>query len=240
MHGLIRTGHAARSLSVRETPARRHELAEGLAYWAARYQELPDRRTPPKPGGLPSKAIDSVPRLPDDGHPHNGSIAQAFHRLDRFDLFAGVADLVDPSVETSLFLSDLTATFARVYVRQTSRPGPFIGFLHGVTAPGAIRLLVPHVGPEARRSLLRHGWQAAAGLQSAMSFASSEVGEAREAAAPAVSAAPEKDAGDLVERAIATGDEHAMKFTECCLRENAIQPDPAYMKAARDAVGRLG
>ena len=46
-HGLIRTGHAARSLGHRETEARRRELAQGLAYWAARYQLLPAAATTP-------------------------------------------------------------------------------------------------------------------------------------------------------------------------------------------------
>ena len=43
MHGLLRTAHAVRSLARKETAARRRELAEGLAYWAARYQILPTR-----------------------------------------------------------------------------------------------------------------------------------------------------------------------------------------------------
>ena len=40
-HGLLRTSHAVRSLSSPETPQRLHELAQGLGYWAARYQLLP-------------------------------------------------------------------------------------------------------------------------------------------------------------------------------------------------------
>lgn len=40
-HGLIRTGHAVRSLAAQVTPARLHELAQALGYWAARYQRLP-------------------------------------------------------------------------------------------------------------------------------------------------------------------------------------------------------
>ena len=40
-HGVIRTGHAARSLEQRESPLRVRELAEGLGYWAATYEELP-------------------------------------------------------------------------------------------------------------------------------------------------------------------------------------------------------
>jgi hypothetical protein len=35
-HGVIRTGHAARALRLRETNPRTNELAVGLAYWAAR------------------------------------------------------------------------------------------------------------------------------------------------------------------------------------------------------------
>ena len=40
-HGVIRTAHATRALRRRETPARLDELAVALAYWAARYAELP-------------------------------------------------------------------------------------------------------------------------------------------------------------------------------------------------------
>jgi hypothetical protein len=39
-HGVIRTSHAARSLTI-DTAQRRDELARGLAYWAAAYLELP-------------------------------------------------------------------------------------------------------------------------------------------------------------------------------------------------------
>src|SRR5438105_13473721 len=40
-HGIIRTAHAVRSLDRGENQRRIDELAEGLAYWAARYQEHP-------------------------------------------------------------------------------------------------------------------------------------------------------------------------------------------------------
>ena len=74
---------------------------------------------------------------------------------------------------------------------------------------------------------MRYGWQASAGLYAALSR---QPGQA-EASAPA----PE----DLVDRALATGDEHAFKVLECCLRENAIRPNPAYLKMAHDVIGRL-
>src|SRR5262249_8965379 len=45
LHGLLRTAHAVRSLSQKETGGRKRVLAEGLGYWAARYQTLPTARS---------------------------------------------------------------------------------------------------------------------------------------------------------------------------------------------------
>ncbi len=44
---------------------------------------------------------------------------------------------------------------------------------------------------------------------------------------------------DLTHRAIEHGDEHAIKFTEACLREDAIRPDPIYRVAAESVFHRL-
>ncbi len=43
-----------------------------------------------------------------------------------------------------------------------------------------------------------------------------------------------------MERAIASGDEHAIKFTEVCLREHAINPQADFLAAADHAIGILG
>ena len=43
----------------------------------------------------------------------------------------------------------------------------------------------------------------------------------------------------LIQSAIECGDEHAIKFTEACLREHAIMPNPSYLAAARHAVATL-
>ena len=40
------------------------------------------------------------------------------------------------------------------------------------------------------------------------------------------------DPADLVARAVTHGDTHAMKFTEACVREHAVCPDPTYLLAA--------
>ncbi|HEY3204350.1 MAG TPA: questin oxidase family protein [Thermoanaerobaculia bacterium] len=226
-HGVIRTAHAVRSLDAIETPARRRELAEGLGYWAATYNALPEA-----PGrravGLPSRAIAEVAAVPPAQRIAGGNITDRLAPLDRFPPFAGVADLVDASGDASRFLSDLTETFAAVYLASVP-PGSVITYIHTVTGPSAIRLLLPHLEPESRRDLLRYGWQGAAALYAAGG------GKAIVSAAPLALASRD----DLIDRAIATDDEHAIKFTEACLREHALNPKPVYLQAALDAIARL-
>jgi hypothetical protein len=45
--------------------------------------------------------------------------------------------------------------------------------------------------------------------------------------------------GGLIAEAVDTGDEHAIKFTEACLREHRVAPAPEFLAAARDACPRL-
>lgn len=231
-HGAIRTAHAVRSLEAQETPARVHELAEGLGYWAATYNALPESAAPAKPpaGRKPSGAIAGVPILPKDKQISYGNITDRLSPLDQFPSFAAVADSVDPSGDPSAFMSDLTETFAMVYLASATR-GSLITFLHGVTGPAAVRTLLPYVSPEEQRRLLRYTWQACA------SFSSSAGGKT---APPPAPDAQLPSRAELTERALATGDEHAIKFTDACFREHALNPKPVYILAAMDGVSRLG
>jgi questin oxidase-like protein len=240
-HGLIRTGHAARALGAMDSAARRHELAEGLAYWAARYQKLPEvtaspgAAAPGSKGSLPSEAIASVQLLPEERRGRRRLISDGLIALEGFAPFAGVADMADASRDPSAFLSDLTRTFAGVYFQQASDTGAVITFIHTVTGPSAIRLLLPHVGDRTRPALLRYGWQAAAAMYAALARPS------RRSSAEPVPAGEvgEENHEDLVDRAVATGDEHAIKFTEACLREHALDPSPVFLTAAADACLQL-
>ena len=100
--------------------------------------------------------------------------------------------------------------------------------MHAVTGPGAARLLLPYADESGTRALMRYAWQAAA-LYVAMGERPNQ---------PPREADP-VDAGTLVDRAVTNGDEHAIKLTEACLREDAIQPRPVYRVAAQDAMTRL-
>jgi len=228
-HGVIRTAHAVRSLDRGESPARRRELAEGLGYWAATYHALPESPAHAAFGKVPSRAIADVEAVPPADRIRGGNITDRLAPLEKLPSFAGVAGMVNPSADPSAFLSDLTETFAGVYLASVP-PGSVITYVHCVTGPSAVRLLLPHVAPRVRDDLLRHAWQGAAALYAA--------GGGSATPPPSAEAPIARD--DLIDRAIATGDEHAIKFTEACLREHARNPKPVYVLAARHAVERLG
>ena len=156
-HGVIRTGHATRALALEDTPARRRELADGLAYWAADYLPLPaERHTPAR--AKPSDAIARVPILPPETrHGNFGSFTDALAQLDSFPPFKATLDDVDPAGDPSAFLSDLTATFARVFLANAHDTYTTIAFVHAVTGPSALRpiLPVPERYNHARRTRIR-------------------------------------------------------------------------------------
>ena len=138
--------------------------------------------------------------------------------------FPDTANLVATDADASEFISDLTRTFAGVYLANSNSWPSVITFVHSVTGPSALRLLLPHVPKEEAPGVLRHGWHAAAGLYSAFATGG-----------PVEAADEDIDREDLIDRSIATKDEHAIKFTEACLRENIVRPDPVYLAAAAHA-----
>lgn len=231
-HGPIRVGHAARAIAQKDTPERRRELAEGLAYWASTFDVLPGQggAHPVATAGLPSEAIASLQLLPIEQRRNFGLITEALTQLDGFAPFAGALDMVDTSNDASRFLSDLTATFARVYLANSTSILGAIVFVHSVTGPSSLRPMLPYLSPEVTAAGLRYAWQAAAalftvyGLKRAPDEAIEVNGINRET---------------LTARAIQSGDEHAIKFTEVCLREYELNPRPEYLAAAQHASGLL-
>lgn len=225
-HGVLRVAHAVRALDRAETPQRIDELALGLAYWAARYQLIPDAAV----AAAPLSVGDALARLSplEAGANRTGLIFKVVGRLtaENIEGAAGLVRVDDSAVDA--FVSDVTATFVRQYVANAPAAG--VAFIHTVTAPSALRSLAPHLQPETLRRTMRYAWQACAAIY---------VAYGREPA-PAIAAGdavPDRD--DLIAQAVAARDEHAIKFTEACLKEHAIRPDPAFLLAARDACERL-
>jgi hypothetical protein len=226
-HGVLRTAHAVRALGAGDHRQRLHELAEGLGYWAARYQELPGTLAAPGTMRVP-EAIASVP-LVEDEHRRSGLIFNAVKAVET-EVFAPVINYVADDAGVDDFVSDLTRTFVRQYLLNADTAS--IAFVHTVTAPSALRILAPHLTDATRGAAMRYAWQACASIYAAF-------GDVEADRPPAPDEAVEYDAGDLIEQAVAARDEHAIKFTEACLREHRITGDPAFIVAARDVVVRL-
>ena len=226
-HGIIRTGHAVRSLSIRESEGRRHELAEGLAYWAATYLTFPDSLNAKAENLKLTDALSRVPHLPDEKR-KRGSVTDALASLNQLPEFAVVGNLLALPASASQFLSEVTETFAAVYLKNVHDRNA-IGLVHAITGATAIRSLLPYLSPTTTRSVMRYGWQLVAGIYSvytpALPHPLSTNGEIKR--------------DELIGRAVAAQDEHAIKVTEACLREYALNAKPVYLQAAQDAVMRF-
>ncbi len=228
-HGLLRTSHAVRSLSALETPQRLHECAQGLGYWAARYQVLPGSPSSNNAGHSPRSAVEHVDRLHGPDADLSGGIYQQVMGLKEYPEFIGAIDLVDTGGGLSEFISDLTETFAGVYLANQKN---LIAFVHTVTAPSSLRNIAPYLSGESARLAARYAWQACAGIYSWYSVAPPLDTAGLEA--------PSEDHDDLIDRAVSAGGAHSIKFTEACLREYDINPNPVYLVAARDVSERVG
>ena len=228
-HGLIRTSHAARNLSAGDTPQRQSELAQGLGFWAARYYTLPGAPSAANAGHTPRTALDHVELLHDLLFDGTGLVTEQIKGMEEHPEFAPVIDLADAGGDLSSFLSNLTETFAGIYLAS---PKNLVAYVHTVTAPSALRMLVPYIAESDARQAACYAWQGCAAIYSWYSAATVQDTSALEA--------PAEDHDELIDRAVAAGGAHSIKFTESCLREYAINPNPVYLLAARDAAVRVG
>jgi len=228
-HGPIRVGHAVRGLDAGDSPQRRRELADALASWASSYAELPVGDGEDHGRLAPRDALARVAVVPPERR-RPGNIVASLARLSEFPDFAPAIGLIEVDGELGPLLSELCELFARVYLANVHNVPTAIAFIHGVTSLAALGHLVPLVGDATARSLLRYGWQAGCGLYACYGGApfAAEIAQGDE------------DADALVDRAVANGDEHVIKFTEACLSRHRIAPSPAYQAATRNVLGVIG
>jgi hypothetical protein len=225
-HGVIRTSHAARSLAQTDTAQRRDELARGLAYWAAGYLELGGASTG---GHLDlTAALGGLPVVPVAAGP--GLITENLKAgLAGQPGFTKAVGALKPPTDAVADLGDLAREFTRVFLRH-GRQRP-IALLHAVTAPVAARSVLPLLPGEVARPTYDALWHVGAALYAV--YTAGVTAEPLPSSAP-----PSRDS--VTERAVATGDEHAIKLTEACLRLHAESPDPVLLHAAARACELLG
>lgn len=226
-HGLIRTAHALRALQDAETPLRIEEFGVALAYWAAYYRKLPG--VPRLVGPLDyGEALRQIPLFL-RGQSRRGAPREVYLRVmaAHADEFSSAVDrAAEPqSVETAL--SSLTEAGARLYLANASRQ-PLV-LLHTVTVPAALRLLLPHFPAGLHKTGLAYVWQNVAAV--AAVYADEKPSESEDWHTHEESV--------IIERSIETDDPHALKFTEACIREYRLNPQPVYRAAAEDWAARL-
>jgi hypothetical protein len=226
-HGLIRTGHGLRALGGAETPARRLEVASGLAYWASQYQELPG---PPLLIGRQGvgEVMADLPYLPEET-PSEPSISdQVAHVADISDEFEQAVSSLAPADDAVGLLDQLATYGALAYLRNADR-GSAIALVHAITSPLAFELLLPWLAREDRDAALGYAWQAVAALHVGYDID-------RTVSVPPQHTPPTEK---LIDHAIASRDEHAIKLTEAALRSFARCGEPTLLWAASDACARF-
>ncbi|MGH7805745.1 MAG: questin oxidase family protein, partial [Candidatus Binatia bacterium] len=143
---------------------------------------------------------------------------------------APAVDAVEISKSPAAAISALTETFARVYLANVHDVLTAIVFIHAVTGAAAMRTLLPLLDDATARRAVGLVWQGGASLFATFGRRPFTV----ETIEP-----PRESVADLVDHAVAHRDEHAIKFTEACLREHELAPSPAYLAAARHVTGAL-
>ncbi|MDD4866283.1 MAG: questin oxidase family protein [Mycobacterium sp.] len=229
-HGLIRTAHAVRCMAATDRPDElaRQELSRGLGYWAARYRPLPGRV---ELTGEQTVA-DAVAALQRPGRTAAPPGGRRLAGLQDNPGFAAALTGLRP-LAAGRRLSEMTTAFAGVNMSHPD--GPTVPLIHGVTAPAAMRIALGHLPHELHAMSVAAMWHVHVALL--LMFTDDAGTEAHSLATASDTALPSWQ--ELFERAVVHGDEHVIKFTEACYRENAIQPDPRFAAAVQGAQRRI-
>jgi hypothetical protein len=238
-HGLLRTAHAVRALEVDENAVRVRELAFGLGYWASRYRRLPG--TPgasPRAGHGPAELLRALSLVPVSRR-RPGLLSAAVGSLDADSSFEQSVAAVDLDAQSSgAFLSELACSAAELYLLH---PELRIVYAHCVTSTSALRLLDSHLDPADGRRAGGYALHAVAALHATHGRVAPS-GKLRAAAAACsaeVRSAAESPA-EVRYRAACSVEEHSIKLTEACLREDEIRRDQLLRLAAADAALEMG
>ncbi|RMI42507.1 questin oxidase family protein [Streptomyces triticirhizae] len=223
-HPVIRVGHAVRALLADgASEPRVAELAEGLGYWAARHQPLPEGIVAVPAADGPAEALASVEPVAD----RSGGINHRLGQLTRLPAWAGT--LPDEPAQARARLGGLVRAAAGYYAGH-ARGGPVM-LVHAVTAPNAVLRVLPALPVELWRPSVAAAWSASAAVVAA--YAPDGGPELR--AEPG--GVEPGGADEVFARAAEHGDEHVIKLADSVLDLLGERPDdPLPAVAALRAV----
>lgn len=214
----------------------RQELEEGP--WQDVLRTWIPRLIPGYYGGLTHgliRAAYAVRALPDDAPPTSLELDELARGLAfwaaAYQTIPGEPEEHDVS-DIDVAISEHTAAFAEVLLaRSEAYPVPMI---HCVTAATALRNLLPYLPVDFGPWAYRYVRQVSDALVTRFGNHAPHRFE-KDPNARRLTVTPIDPAG----RAIEHGDEHVIKLTEACLREDAIRPNPVYRKVAEAVIHRL-
>ncbi|WP_405726266.1 questin oxidase family protein [Streptomyces sp. NBC_00028] len=196
-HTIIRVGHAVRALEAEENAPRLTEFAHALGYWAARHQPVTGVATLP---GAPTaaQALDAVPAIA----PGTVGFRNRLAAVRQLPLWAD--DVSDPDTARARLTELVHAATHRYATHGHGEPTMLV---HAATAPNAVLRSLDSLPRELWAPSLHAAWTASAAV-TAM-YAPVE---------PVLYTPPARlTAQEVLERALAHGDEHVIKLTDTAL-----------------------
>lgn len=211
-HPVIRVGHAVRTLLAGEaTGPRLAELGHGLGYWAARHR--PVEGLVALPGAeRAAAALDAVEPIAE----RDGGFPDRLGRVTRLPVWA--AGVTDPE-EAHRLLAELVRAATHRYA--THGHGEETMLVHAATAPNAVLRTLPALPRALWVPSLRAAWTASAAV-TAMYAPDAPV---------AYDPPGTLIAEEVMERALAHGDEHVIKLTDTALDIGDAQALAAALRA---------
>ncbi|GAA0997477.1 questin oxidase family protein [Acrocarpospora macrocephala] len=231
-HGVIRVGHVVRALLAgAESPATLTELAHGLAFWAARSRAVPMAGDP---GGAldPHLAMDALPRVPEQV----GNVASRLGQLSGLPGWEATVTGLRPAAtpeEIRTRLADLVAAATLRYLSHGH--GSPVLLVHTATAPNAVLHALPALPQELWAPSLTAIWTTTAAIFSG--YAPPEPAPAETLPAAPSGSDP---VADVLDRAVAHGDEHVIKFTDTAAEVYTRTGHPGALAASLHAAALIG
>ena len=171
----------------------------------------------------PREAIIRVPIVSPNRRKYAGNITVSLAMLADHSEFASAIGLIDTSGDLTSLVAELTEVFARVYLANAHDIRSAITFIHAVTSPAALGNITFHISDRTAHAAVRYAWQSGCALYACYGGATATVADVD---------TREGGVDERIDRAIAHGDEHVIKFTEACLHRHRLSPSPAYLAAA--------
>lgn len=217
-HGVIRTGHAVRALRAADSAPRRRELAHALAYWAARWQQLP--AVAPSGSSDVSAALERIPPVAEQ----ELGIRHRLTQLPTPGWRSAMESLAGPPVaeDVPAALEQLVSGVLTHYA--THAHGSPTMLVHAATAPMAVLNTLPSLPMAWWSAAFDAAWSASGAVLAAYTPE-----HARPAPKPT-------SADDVLDRAVRHGGEHVIKLADTALRIHEITGADHALAATLSAV----